>query len=443
MRTGAGGATQSGVDHGNRRMRQSRHYRRALAALRKNPVATDTAVAALLFVSSLVSFYATLELLRQDPSLAEPAKLPVFGALLAVIAPLALRRRFPLTAAGAVVVAFVTGRILLAPEIPGLNAWESLFTVWACWLALYSAVVHARPGRPAFAGIAALTAVLVAEILREVLFYQGGLYRGLPLNQIFQLAYNAAFLALPLLLGAAVRSTRARQQQLSAQTQELRREREQNARRAVLDERVRIARELHDVVAHHVSVMGVQAGAARRVMARQPEQAQQALSSIEASSRQAVAELQHLLGFLRADQADPLTPQPNLSGLADLIAQAGNGPLTVDLQLEGDHRQLPDVIELSAYRLIQEALTNAVKHSGGTAAHVRVAYGEHALDIVVCDNGTGSIDPSASQYRAGGGHGLIGMRERVRLHGGHLQTGPLSDGGFVVRAHLPLDRNPS
>jgi signal transduction histidine kinase len=351
---------------------------------------------------------------------------------------LAFRRRLPLTVAGVVVAAFIAGRVTLAPEIPGVTGWEGIFTVWACWIALYSAVVHEHHGRRAAVVIAALTALLLAEVVREVLVYQGGTFRGLPLNQGFLLVYDAVFIALPLLLGAAVRSSRERQRQLSAQTEELRRERERNARRAVLDERVRIARELHDVVAHHVSVMGVQAGAARRVMTRQPEQAQQALSTIESSSRQAVAELQHLLGFLRADQVDALAPQPDLSGLPDLIAKVGSGPLTVDLQVEGNRRQLSGVLELSAYRLIQEALTNAVKHSGGTAAQVRVSYGLHALDIAVCDNGTGGADPPVG---AAGGHGLIGMRERVRLHGGQLRAGPLPGGGFGVQARLPFDRN--
>jgi signal transduction histidine kinase len=420
---------------------KSSPYRRALSAVRGHPVAADTVAAALVVVAALVSFYATLELLRQDPTFRDPANVPIVVALLAVIGPLALRRRFPLTVAGVVIMAFVLGRVAVAPEVPGVFAWEGILTVWACWIALYSAVVHARRGRRAVVIISVLTALLLAEVVREIVFYQGGTFRGLPLNQGFLLVYNAVYLALPLLLGAAVRSSRARQQQLSAQTQELHRERERNARRAVLDERVRIARELHDVVAHHVSVMGVQAGAARRVMSRQPEQAQQALSSIESSSRQAVAELQHLLGFLRADRTDALTPQPDLSGLPDLIAQTGSGPLTVDLQVAGERRQLSGVLELSAYRLIQEALTNAMKHSGGTAAHVQVTYGAHAVDIAVCDNGTGRADPSADTDRGGSGHGLIGMRERVRLHGGHLRAGPLAEGGFAVHAHLPLDRN--
>ena len=115
--------------------------------------------------------------------------------------------------------------------------------------------------------------------------------------------------------------------------------------------------------------------------------------------------------------------------------------MTVDLQLVGQRRQLSEVLELSAYRLIQEALTNAVKHSGGTTAHVRLTYTPHALDIAVCDNGTARV--SAGAYGGGGGHGLIGMRERVRLHGGQLRAGPRPQGGFAVHASLPLDRNPS
>ena len=202
--------------------------------------------------------------------------------------------------------------------------------------------------------------------------------------------YNLVFIVLPVLLGVAVRSLRDRSRELAEQTVELRREREENARRAVLEERVRIARELHDVVAHHVSVMGIQAGAARRVMARRPDQAEEALSSIEASSRQAVVELHRLLGFLRREgQDDALAPQPDLAQLPELIAQATQGELTVGLSVEGEPRPLPGTLELSVYRVIQEALTNALKHSGGTAATVRVSYGPSTLEVEVADDGRG------------------------------------------------------
>ncbi len=190
----------------------------------------------------------------------------------------------------------------------------------------------------------------------------------------------------------------------------------------MLDERVRIARELHDVVAHHVSVMGIQAGAARRVMSRRPEQAEEILSSIEASSRQAVDELHRLLGFLRrADQPDELSPRPDLTLLDELVAHAAEGGLSVELVVDGERRSLPGTLELSAYRVIQEALTNALKHSGGTSATVRLDYHPAALEIDVVDDGE---DGGAQQRQETGGLGLIGMRERVGLHGGSLRAGP-------------------
>jgi signal transduction histidine kinase len=207
-----------------------------------------------------------------------------------------------------------------------------------------------------------------------------------------------------------------------------------------LDERVRIARELHDVVAHHVSVMGVQAGAARRVMAKHPEKAKEVLSSIEASSRQAVVELHRLLGFLRRpDQPDELAPQPDLAQLPDLVAKVGQGGLIVELSIEGEPRSLPRTLELSAYRVIQEALTNTFKHSGGSTVRVRLDYKPTVLEVEVSDDGNGR---AAQPLNHVGGHGLIGMRERVGLHGGHLSARQTSK-GFAVRATFPLNgRNP-
>jgi signal transduction histidine kinase len=259
----------------------------------------------------------------------------------------------------------------------------------------------------------------------------------LPLSQGFVLVYNAAFIALPLLLGLAVRSRRDRERELDARTRELQREREENARRAVLEERVRIARELHDVVAHHVSLMGVQAGAARRVMGTTPEKSEEVLSSIEASSRQAVVELHRLLGFLRrADQPDELAPQPDLAQLAGLVTQAQQGGLAVELIVEGQPRPLPRTLEVSAYRVVQEALTNALKHSGGSTATVRVGYRPTALEIDVHDDGHNRGGKTVGKV---GGHGLMGMRERVGLHGGHLSVGVAPQGGFAVHATFPLN----
>lgn len=403
--------------------------------LRRHATAADTAVALVFAAGALVSVYATFEVMRLDPKFHEPAKPALVLTMLAVTLPLALRRRFPLAVAVVVIVAFVVGRVAVSPESPFLSAWESILTVWACWLALYSAVAHGPRTRNATLIIAALAAVLLGEVVREVYFVDSAL-SALPLNQSLQLAYNAAFIAFPLVLGATVRSLRDRERELAAQATELQREREENARRAVLEERVRIARDVHDVVAHHVSVMGIQAGAARRVMARQPDKAEEVLSSIEASSRQAVVELQRLLGFLRrADQPSELAPQPDLGRLPDLVDQARHAGLTVELSVEGEPRPLPLTLELSAYRVIQEALTNALKHAEGAVATVRLDYRPTVLEVEVRDDGNGG-EPAPS---TGGGHGLMGMRERVSLHGGHLRAGRTSQGGFAVHASFPLN----
>ena len=197
-----------------------------------------------------MSLYTTVELLRQDPTFRDPAVAGIAVTLLALILPLALRRRFPRTVACAVIVTFVVGRLARNPGLPGLASWEAYFTVWACWLALYSAVAHRRRTPRTAIVVTVLAGLLFAEVVREVFFYRGGLYRGLPLNQGLAVVYNATFIALPLLLGAVVRTRRDREAQLAARTAELQRERVENARHAVLEERVRIARELHDVGGH-------------------------------------------------------------------------------------------------------------------------------------------------------------------------------------------------
>jgi signal transduction histidine kinase len=205
----------------------------------------------------------------------------------------------------------------------------------------------------------------------------------------------------------------------------------------VLDERVRIARELHDVVAHHVSVMGVQAGAARRVMERQPEKAQEALSMIESSSRQAVAELHRLLGFLRRDsQTDGLAPQPGLRQLDSLINEVREAGLEVRVEVEGEARPLPSGVDTSAYRIVQEALTNTLKHAGPTRASVTIRYQSQAVELEIVDGGRG-LPPQDGQEA--NGRGIIGMRERAYLHGGEFESGNVPEGGFLVRVRLPLN----
>jgi signal transduction histidine kinase len=211
-------------------------------------------------------------------------------------------------------------------------------------------------------------------------------------------------------------------------------EREESARRAVFEERVRIARELHDVVAHHVSMMGVQAGAARVVIDRDPARAKEALSAIETSSRQAVVELHRLLGFLRqAGDRDDLATQPGLGELPGLAARMGDSHLTVEVSVEGEKRALPPTVDVSAFRIVQEALTNALKHSGASRADVHLRYWPDELELEIVDDGR----PNGASASAPGGLGLIGMRERAGLHGGQFSAGPAPGGGFTVRVKLP------
>jgi signal transduction histidine kinase len=220
---------------------------------------------------------------------------------------------------------------------------------------------------------------------------------------------------------------------LEQRNRQLDQEQEVNARRAVLEERVRIARELHDVVAHHVSVMGIQAGVARRLFDRDPAEAVAAIGSVETASREAIADLQQLVGVLRRqDDGDDLAPQPSLGRLPELVEQMRRAGLPVELTVQGRQGPLPAGVELSAYRIVQEALTNTLKHAGPAQAAVTVRYDNGAVEVEVVDDGQG---PPPDRPRTGG-KGLVGMQERVRLYGGRLETGARPGGGFRVHAVL-------
>jgi signal transduction histidine kinase len=243
------------------------------------------------------------------------------------------------------------------------------------------------------------------------------------------------------LIGDNLRVRRAYTRQLEQRAVELEIEREEKAALAVSQERSRIARELHDVVAHHVSVMVVQAAAARRVCDRDKTQAKAALESVEESGRTALAEMRRMLEVLRTDTAG-VGPQPGLSELDRLIGQVRETGLPVETVIEGSPCQLPIGMDLTAYRIIQEALTNVVKHAGKANARVLVRYSCEALDIEVTDDGRGAAAPLLARDMEGG-HGLIGMQERVALYDGTLETGPLFPGGFRVHAHFPLEPAPT
>jgi signal transduction histidine kinase len=211
------------------------------------------------------------------------------------------------------------------------------------------------------------------------------------------------------------------------------REREERARRAVADERARIARELHDVVGHSVSVMTVQASAVRTRLDDDQGQVREALEVVERTGREALAEMRRMVGVLRhPEEAPALAPQPSLEQLERLVEHTREAGLPVELRIEGDPVPLPAGIDLTAYRLVQEGLTNAIKHAGAKRAEVLVRYADGKVELTVSDDGTGKGDGD------GGGHGLVGMRERVSVYGGDLEAGPQPEGGFRLRAILPV-----
>ncbi|MEU5094580.1 sensor histidine kinase [Streptomyces sp. NPDC020996] len=219
-------------------------------------------------------------------------------------------------------------------------------------------------------------------------------------------------------------------------TRHLRAEQAERARREVAEERVRIARELHDVVAHHMAVINVQAGLARFVFTSDARTAREALDTIEGASGEALAELRRMLGLLRADgvQGADRGPAPGLDQLADMVDRVRAGGVPVDLRVTGEPRPLPPGVQLCLYRVVQEALTNVLKHAPGARAGVELAYRSGEVTVSVTDDGRG-VDPATSNEQ--GGHGLIGMRERAKLYGGTIVVGPRSEGGFGVHLTLP------
>ncbi|MGW0335334.1 sensor histidine kinase [Streptomyces sp. NPDC003011] len=219
-------------------------------------------------------------------------------------------------------------------------------------------------------------------------------------------------------------------------TRQLRREQAERARREVAEERGRIARELHDVVAHHMSVISVQTGLARFVFDTDRQTARTALDTIDASGKEALDELRRMLMVLRADDdgGAPVGPMPGLARLGEMAERVRAGGVPVTVTVEGTPRPVAPGVELCAYRVVQEALTNVVKHAAGARAEVRLRYEPHQVAVSVTDDGEGVIP---DRVRSDGGHGLLGMRERAKLYGGQISIGPQEQGGFAVRLTLP------
>ncbi len=408
-------------------------FQRVRRTWNTRPLLSDGVLAAVLFALALVSLRVTMVTLEE---VGEPAAIPSWAAVLwlvALVGPLAVRRRLPLASFAVVAGVFVPFRLWSVPEFEVSSV--------VLFVSMVSVGVHGRApwrGRVRAVAVTAIAAALVydiavAEVPEEL---QGVLELALG----FSVALNVGYLGAAWLLGDTLRQRHEREAELERRNAELVVERERNARRAVIDERVRIARELHDVVAHHVSVMGVQAGAARRVLDRRPEAAAEALATIEDSSRRAVDDLHRLLGFLRSgdDPTDPdgLAPQPGLDRIGELVDAAAVAGLPVTVTVEGSPRRLPASVDLSAFRLVQEALTNTRKHATADHASVVIRYLPELLEVEVVDDGRG---PGTGQ---GTGNGLLGMRERVALHGGTLEAGARHQGGFRILARLPSKAAP-
>ena len=241
------------------------------------------------------------------------------------------------------------------------------------------------------------------------------------------------FIGAAWLMGWTIHKRRVQAVRLEDRAAQLEIEREEKARAAVAEERARISRELHDVVAHSVSVMVVQAQAAQRMIDAEQADLRQVLQSIETTGRQALVEMRRLLGVLRRTDADlALAPQPGLEELDELIGQVRAAGLPVELRIEGEPEPLPAGVDLSAYRIVQEALTNTLKHAGPAHARVTLRYRNDEVELEVNDDGAGA------GKGGGSGQGLIGMRERVAIYGGVFESGR-QNGGYQVRARLPLD----
>ncbi len=339
------------------------------------------------------------------------------GLALLMTVPLAWRRRSPLVST-----ALVMGAVAAAQRPP-----TDLHLILAAILVVMFSLGTFAYGRVAIAGLAF---ALVAMATSIALMSAGKS----PSDLLRDAASVATVVAVPFAVGRVLRGRELRLVESEERAWRLELERDAKALRAVSEERARIARELHDVVAHGVSVMVIQAGAAAEVLSRDPDSARGALVAIQDTGRQALADLRRMLGLVREGDPIGLEPRPGLGQLDPLLGQVRTAGVPVEIEVRGTPRELPAGVDVSAYRIVQEALTNVLKHAGPARARVIVAYGPDAVELEVVDDGRGPQN--------GQGHGLVGMRERVALYGGTLEAGPAGPRGFRVRARLPLARSP-
>ena len=342
---------------------------------------------------------------------------PVLAAIVTLFTtiPIALRRYLPL----AVLAVTVIAETLLLIFRPGAGAPVGVI------VALYTVAAYCERRVSIRAAALAALPITVAVIVNN------GAHTG-------QVIPELAVFAIAWVVGDNIRTRRAYLAELEARAARLEREREDKADRAVIEERARIARELHDVIAHNVSVMVVQAAAGEDVFDEDPGKARESLAAVASTGRAALTELRRLLGVIRAedDRGDTAyAPQPGLERIDELIGQVRETGLPVELSVLGEARPLPEGVGLCAYRIVQEALTNTLKHAHASTAQVQLRYVADALELQVLDDGRGTTSLNGEID----GQGLIGMRERVALFGGELTAQPRSGRGYEVRARLPLE----
>ncbi|NEE00370.1 sensor histidine kinase [Phytoactinopolyspora halotolerans] len=418
------------------------------AGYRRDAVLAAAIVAGAVVMSMLINSMGAF-VFPSAPSLAEQIAWGV-----ALTAPLVFRRRFPCTVVLVLPALFIAAQVRQNGDnlIPSIALFAAIYTLgaWgrdrvrARWVRI--GVIGAM-----FTWLGIAMARDLTQATPEFPAAQGP-FDPLWAAALYHISFNLLFFFSAYFFGNAAWESARRRYKLEIQGDELRRSQEANARRAVVEERVRIARDLHDVVAHHVSVMGVQAAAARRVFDSDRELASTSLEAVEETARTAITELRGLLGVLRDDgredrdgregdaaadaERDRGGPSPGLAQLSGLVDKARSTGLQVDYRVFGEPHPMSAAVELTAYRVVQEALTNTVKHAAATSVDIRVRHLRNLLEVEVSDDGRGHL--LSAGERTPSGLGLVGMRERVAVHGGELEAQPRSGGGFLVRARLPL-----
>ena len=384
-------------------------------------------------LASVVTAVLLVSTANIDP---EPGLRP-FDALAAVLVVVAggvlvLHRRAPL------VVLAVTTAVLAVYSLLDYSGGP----VYLTWIGAVFAVSLARGPAKAWLPAAVSTAVFLVTAFHDSRTVPVGHGLGRPSGTIA--ALFVSWCAGALLLGGSVRGRRSERAALEERARRLAETREEEARRRVAEERVRIARDLHDSVAHSMASISVQAGVGAHVLDERPEDARAALLAIKDASRTALAELRATLSMLRSDEAPSRAPAAGFDRLPALVESSRAAGLPVDVVLEGDTQPLPPAVDTVAFRIVQESLTNVIRHAGPARATVAVRHGEDGVEIEVTDDGGGGADGNGDAHgngdagRGGGGHGLAGMRERVALLGGELDAGPRRGGGYRVWARLPL-----